>query len=429
MATNNTRTSSDKLSGAEHFLIGISPQYWSHTPMSIASLHQLGLVDGIDCIVSKSSDLLPTRFIPVTKCELVGVIVNADCKSNGSLHFLLDDGTGVVDCLLWQDNGMYSLPSLVPNDDNVKFQVGDLVQVFGKIKCVSIRGVREVIKEHGREWKVHESVREVHISVIKHVSLNAQSNHWLRCIQFSQRCSIDAEFSTRDLSSTHAKPSSSEDAHYLEQRRLMNEPVRNGPDVLRLLGPEIEQKALQRIDFPAPDDAYGAWRVFGVGCRCKLSYLDELLYCHCQATVVALDPHFTFRDSLLEILLIMERNVGNDQLRFKYKAIVDNVELQQIAMQVIDSDNKESVSFDRLYLQTFAALRKDGIVSLLDSDTDVYLLISRERVLKPYCEMVVSKASNTLLERRVMQNEQPAYLKNVTSARLQYVKKTITDNR
>jgi hypothetical protein len=39
------------LSGAEHFLVGISPQYWSHTPMNIQCLHQLGLVEGIDCLV------------------------------------------------------------------------------------------------------------------------------------------------------------------------------------------------------------------------------------------------------------------------------------------------------------------------------------------------------------------------------------------
>jgi len=424
--------SHEELCGAEHFLVGVSPQYWSHTPLSIRGLHELGLVDGIDCLVVKDQ----ARFIPVSKCELQGVILNAELRSNGSCLYLLDDGTGVVDCLSWVDNAKYSLPSLAPDNDNHGvFRVGDPVRIYGKIKCVSIGTVRYSISANGRVWKVQDCVREVHITRISSLPLNSQVNHWLRCMQFSRRVLIN---STGDMNSQEAAHiRASDDFNYREHKRMLTDPVCNGPDVLRLLGPEIASKAVQRADFPASDDAYGAWRVFGVGCRCDLSYLNSLLYCHCQATVVALDPHFKFRDTLLELLLQMESNVkqstndqsgGNGQLRFQYKAIVCNAALQSVATETVADEGNAAVSFDRLFLQTFAALRKDGIISLLDHETDTYLLVSREGVLEPHCKKFLQKTDSTMLERRFLQNEQPAYLRNVTSARLQYVKKTLMDN-
>jgi hypothetical protein len=384
--------------------------------MSIKTLVNLGLVDGVDCIVVKKKNQ-EARFIPVSKCELHGVIVNAEQRSNGSCLYLLDDGTGVVDCLVWVDNATYSLPSLVPYDNEQGrdriFRVGDVVQVFGKIKCVSIGCTRESIKVHGKEWKVQDCVREVHVTSMSAVPLNAQTNHWLRCMKFDRRAFIDTPIGS------------------------CVDPVRNGADVIGLLGPEIASKAVQRTNFPARDDAYGAWRVFGAGCKCKLPYLDSLLYCHCQASVVSLDPYFKFRDAVLNVLVQMEEDVTrstsgqsteSNQLRFQYKTIVNNAELQKVAKQVV-VNGSSAISIDRLFLQTFAALRKDGIVALLDHDADIYLLISRQGVLEPHCKMLLQRTRATFLERRALQVDEPRYLRNVSSARLQYVKKTITDNR
>jgi hypothetical protein len=432
----------NNLSGAEHFLIGISPQYWSHTPLSIRGLNELGLVDGMDCIVihdcqtaKQNNDeeeicetkALETRFIPVSKCELHGVIVNMDRRSNGSFLYLLDDGTGVVDCLYWADNAMYSLPSLVPDDGSQsEFRVGDLVRIFGKIKCVSIGSVRESIKVHEQECKVHYCVREVHITKISRVPLNSQSNHWLKCLQFARRTLIRG--TNVDTRGETARCKGFDELNYHEQKRLVDDSVRNGPDVLRLLGPEIASKVRDCSEFPAPDDTCGAWRVFGAGCQCNLPYLDSLLYCHCQATVVPLDPHFKFRDAVLELLLKMESK-ENSQLRFHYKAIVNNESLQEAAAQAVANERNESMSTDRLFIQTFAALRDDGVLSLLDRETDTYLLVSRAYVLDPHCKKLLDRTDLSLLERRVLRNEQPAYLKHVTPARMQYVKKTLMDSR
>jgi hypothetical protein len=122
------------------------------------------------------------------------------------------------------------------------------------------------------------------------------------------------------------------------------------------------------------------------------------------------------------------QSIENDQLHFQYRMIMSNSALREVAMQTIAKERNLAVSLDRLFKQTFAALRKDGILSLLDDETDTYLFISRERVLEPYCKKLLQKSNGSSLERRVLRDEQPAYLRNVTSARLQYVKKKLIDN-
>lgn len=467
------------LTGAEHFLVGVSPQYWSHAAMSIRCLHELGLVNGIDCLVVRRTNAggsskkaphdaingtstreasgandserkrneLDLRFIPVSKCELLGVIVYADCKSNGSCLYILDDGTGLVDCIAWVDNSTYSLPPLVPTNDFRQtdvFRVGDMVQVLGKIKCVSIGRVRDMVKSGGRTSEIRDCVREVQITSIvplarlggkQSTSVNAQSNHWLRCLQFQRRALLGTDVAA----DTRSEQNEANQLQYLTQSNKRSEPILNGAGVLSLLGPRIASAAVQGADIPTSDDAHAAWRLFGAGCRCNLPYKDSLLYCHCIATVVLLDPLLKFRDTLLELLLEMERNVSRPatrapsmedcQLHFQYKSVVCNEQLQKAATQIVTDDTKMKVSIDQLFRKTFGALRKDGIVSLLNDKTDTYLLVSRSRVIEPYlAKQMAAKASSSFVEKRILQSEQPVYLRNVPNARLQYVMRALLAN-
>jgi hypothetical protein len=57
--------------------------------------------------------------------------------------------------------------------------------------------------------------------------------------------------------------------NYLEKKSVMADPILNGVDVILLLGSEIASTVFQRAAFPAVDDSYGEWRVFGVGCQCE----------------------------------------------------------------------------------------------------------------------------------------------------------------
>ena len=394
-----------QLTGGEHFLVGLSPQYWANTPMLMDQFHRLALVGGIDCIRT------PAKLLPVSKCTLVGVIVNVDRKSNGSVLYLVDDGTGMVDCLHWTDNDHYRLPPLSRSTEypsNHLF-VGQVVRIMGRIKVLAIGSVRETMVVAGKTWEIRDAIRELHVSVIEDIQprqdlrrmdLGPETLHWLQCMEFLKNCESET------IPSDDATPPV----------------VRNGTDVLSLLGPAISKGALARTDLPSADDAIGAWKVFGAGCQCNLPYKESLLYCHCQATIEPLDPHFVFRDSILATLLELEAN-SNSPFLFLYQAIIHDPTLVAVANNVLPKD--ETGSLRRLFVKTFAALRNDGLIHLLDANTDTYQLISRQRVLEPYLEKMADKSIENILERKALLAEQPPFLRNVPKARLQYAKRCL----
>jgi hypothetical protein len=392
-----------QLTGGEHFLVGLSPQYWAHTPMLMDQFHRLALVGGIDCIRTS------TKLLPVSKCTLLGVIVNVDRKSNGSVLYLVDDGTGMVDCLHWIDNDHYRLPSLSRSTEypSNHLCVGQVVRIMGRIKVLAIGSVRDTMVVAGKTWEIRDAVRELHVSVIEDIQvrqdlrrmdLGPETLHWLQCMDFLKNCESD-------LSNDAAAPV-----------------VRNGTDVLSLLGPAISKGALARTDLPSADDAIGAWKVFGAGCQCDLPYKESLLYCHCQATIEPLDPHFVFRDSTLATLLELEA-MSDGHCIFLYQAIIHNPALVTVANNVLPKDG--SGSLRQLFVKTFAALRKDGLIHLVDENTDTYRLISRQRVLEPYLEKMDDKSIENILERKALLAEQPPFLHNVPKARLQYAKRCL----
>jgi hypothetical protein len=117
------------------------------------------------------------------------------------------------------------------------------------------------------------------------------------------------------------------------------------------------------------------------------------------------------------------------QLVFEYKRVVENEALQQVAATTAsDKDNKGlSVSRKQLFMKTFSALRDDGIVYLMDHDKDTYLLISRARVLEPYCRIMHDKSGENFEARSMLVAEPPPYISCLPHARIQYVKKLIAD--
>lgn len=405
----------DKLNGAESFLVGLSPQYWACTPMSVEDFNGLLLVGGIDCIVTEREQLdeagkenvaYPTRFLPVSKCSVVGVIVNATHKSGNAYQYLVDDGTGVVDCLAWTDTGMYSLPSLVESPAHSEmFHVGDLVRVFGRIRTVSIGKTIMNLRRGETSVEITESVREIHASLIEKVTHDEQAHHWLRCLEFQQECG------DKQIASTEKEG----------DRRISGPQIKNGTDVLRLLGKTITTEALSLADFPAANDDVGAWRVFGVGCQCKFAYMESLLYCHCQATPERLDPKLLFRDQLLLRLLALE-NETNQELRFLYNTIAQDASVRAGAKAVV-GDNTMLIA--RLLLRTFSALRKDGILFLLDEESDTHLLVSRRRVLEPCLERMSTRRSSGMAQRLLESEETQSFLRCVPSSRMQFVRKSV----
>lgn len=396
------------LTGAEHFLVGLAPHYWAFIPMLICDLYHLGLVNGVDCMVIGSRSC---RFIPVSKCTLMGVVVNVDRKSNGSTLYLIDDGTGLIDCLKWNKSDYYKLPPLVDDGDEGEdspFQIGDLVRVMGRLRTISVQGIRETRRsKSGIEWDIYECVREVRVTSMGHVVVSnkedsprffcsdPETRHWIKSIEWKENRTTEGGTG-----------------------------IANGADTLRLLGPKIAQQALEKSDFPAADDDVGAWRVFGTSCRCELPYKHALLYCHCQATAEALDPFLIFRDAVLNKLVKMEQEQQSSAmtLQFPYQAILGDSELQKVAKKIGES-NRTPVQ--RLFLKTFAALRKDGVLHLRDQSADIYVLISRSRVIEPHLQKKMAKDKKSQLDYKLLQLERQSILKAVPNSRIQHVKRCL----
>ncbi|CAB9521765.1 expressed unknown protein [Seminavis robusta] len=398
-----------KFCGAEVAVVGLSPCYWSHISMHIADIHHLQLVNGIPCLQRCNTQNNQQQCYPVSKCCLVGTIA----YEASSHKFVLDDGTGLVDVIFWggplhADQGIYALPPLAtsttdhhPSTQSL-WSVGDRVRVLGRIECMSV-------SEHCHRVNMMETVPvelrkgmfEIHASIMEPLvqpndnnntnnnELNWEANHWIKSIQATQ-------------------PATNTD-----------NPIglRNANDTVTWLGPKIANDVCHRRKFPSADDTLGAWRVFGVHCHCDVPYKDALLYCHCQATPEPLDPNFQYRDALLQVLLQMEQEHHHRQqqenmdLRFIYRTVANHAPLNQVAMQVVSQQG----SVQQLVVATFRALRKDGILYLLDEKTDTYLLLSTQSVLEPYVTRAKSRRW-----RRV-----PIYLQQVPSARIQYVKRCL----
>lgn len=404
------------LTGAEHFLLGLTPLYWSHVPLCIADVHQLGLVNGVDCILSGAE-----KLIPIHKCRLVGMVVHVDVKA-ASVHYVLDDGTGLLDCVLWGEYDYYKLPNLVEDDDNdekeqQRFKIGDMVDIMGRIKVVCMQDVREKRRAaNGQEWEIFNCIREVKVISMNHVASSGNNND------------SNPRFFCTDHETRHMKRVVDWND---EQQDAMN-----GVDMLRHhLGPTVAQQALSRQDFPAADDDVGAWRVFGTSCQCHdLIYKDELLYCHCQATSEALDPFLTVRDAILAMLLQAQEaqaSSSKEPLTFSYQSIVTDTRLLAVVAKSQDEATTTTrIPASRIFSKTFGALRKDGILYLVNSENDTYMLLSKSRVLEPHTAKQYSKNNNkSLTDTKLLQQERRSILRDVPKSRLQHVKRCLEKAR
>jgi hypothetical protein len=194
--------------------------------------------------------------------------------------------------------------------------------------------------------------------------------------------------------------------------------------IISLLGPRIKAQISNLDNLPATSDQHdGAWRLFGPRCQCccaatagggvaddgqslvVVPYKESLLYCHCIATKEPLDPHFTYRDSLLTRLLEMEKEDHEKQqqqrikepFRFLYTTVVQDPFLQEqsrrccrAAAATAQKNNK--YQYQRCTLPNWICLGSKYLSSvargsdlyLLDAESDTYLLLSRERAIESY---------------------------------------------
>ena len=385
--------------GSEPFLVGIAPSFWAHVPMSVAAINDLKLINGIHCWSCRG------YHIPVSKCVLVGCIVNATIRSSDeSLLFVLDDGTGLIDCLVWDNdnvNNLFNLPCLGPHDqqnESRRFRIGDIVRVFGKIQCITNHGGNG----SGRNPHI---VREIHSSLVERTvsSSKEEAKHWKACVDMEKAMSAD--------------------------------PTKFNPlGYLKLLGPDITLQVKNGFHLPSADDALGEWRIFGPSCKCVLDYKAELLYCHCLAKVEPLDPELRFRDAILNHLLRVQKKHHSTKLVFLYKTIKTNQNLREIASCVLSSlghpkpGSKLQFLIDRLFLNTFRALRHDGVVHLENANSDKYLLMSRKWVMEPYVKFQMVSNKDNEQAKKFISIEGIPHFSHVHRNRLRFIRRCLAYN-
>ena len=317
------------------YVCGLSPQYWSYIPMTVLDVLNLNLRDGINYYSTtktktktktspsseKASSSELDQLCPVSRCVLVGQIVYAsERRRDGSIQYILDDGTGCVDCVQWweYDNNttmdttirstrtnLFHLPSLGSkydeeyhddDDDNNNniimsmllnteknknqqhFVIGNLVRIYGKIECLA--SVVASISNNGNHEKdttrrntknnnnsstnddknddEETILREIHISTMERVhNEEGEAEHW---IQVAQK-----------LGGTGTRRNSSLET---TTRRCRSSSSSNSSigTILDKLGPEIRTQIYHKVNLPAADDiTQCSWRVFGTNCLCRSS--------------------------------------------------------------------------------------------------------------------------------------------------------------
>ena len=374
--TSKKSSNDHSLTPLSHCIIALSSAYHEYIPLTIHNLHSLVLLSGIDCLLTNlpEGNDESVHVLPVSKTTIVGTIVYCQYKSNCSMSLVIDDGTDLCDCTGW-----------IQEDDMDKYCVGNLVKIQGFIKILSLKEKEKSIKVAEKFYEAWSCIRELQIHSINIImDKNEEILHWLQCMQF--RKSIGMKMDIDDILDCN------NDDDDDDEQQMMNTPVLNGFETFNLL-PETHQQQIlasrgfEELDVLPNEIDRMLRKYFGRDCRCIVSYKDDLLYCHCMASKEPLDPEFKFRDALLEKLIQMEhafvhRNNAS-RLEFLYQIVVDDQELRSISSEVVASTAYPEINQRRLYTNTFKMLRKDGVLCLVNIQKDIYVLLSKNRVLIP----------------------------------------------
>ncbi len=433
----------DAISDVDYRLIGLSPQYWSYTPLLIGDLIGLPLVNGVDCFVTPATDatneiLSPDRdyyarqydevqlsnsseteleqlrvsqqdrsdnqswnVVPLSRVLIRGIATAIDRRPFGCTMIAVDDGTGSVDCRYWDDSQSgEKMFDVTPSDSSNKrrcsrFVVGDSLEVMGKIKVLTAGSANDTHKISRYSTIPLDArfgcVREIHATSVCVINeghsrmanqWSGEVVHWLKCMNFSRKC---------------------------KQSVIMH-----GTDFLPLLGERIFNSIVSDGigDFSGLGKARGNENNNVLNrkcCQTQDRIRRAFFYCHCEATLEILDPSFRYRDALLNRLLDMEAQLKcasdscfpgatedcvdlfgaqsdsrSPPLVFSFESIYKDEELSTIASNQVASTTTPTANAQRLVRRIFAAVTNDGILSLFDSEKDLYLLVSRNRVIEPY---------------------------------------------
>ncbi|CAM9396045.1 unnamed protein product, partial [Hapterophycus canaliculatus] len=325
----------------------------SYVKLFARDVHGLGTLEGID-----DSHVLHGNKA-VHRVEVSGMVVHVKpgaTKAFGSyVKYILDDGTGLLPCTQYERNAG---SAAVHRGHSERHELGELLVVQGKLK--RFRGAREVVIT----------------SACKPADSNEETLHWLRCIELQKT---------------------------------------------------VYRPPFQRDDYIDEDLVRRSSQARLTQCECGAAYEEAVGYCRCVAAAVALDPAFEFRDALLSHLAAKERGLNNpaEHLSFQFaRDVRDEPCLKETAVRVVSSlvavrsgvdcgggsgggavlpGQKASSTVAaaaatatgkvmkqakvmELLRAVMSSLHRDGALHFSDKAADVYVLVSRGRVLQPAVE-------------------------------------------
>ncbi|CAM9393581.1 unnamed protein product [Laminaria digitata] len=141
---------------------GLNPLFWSYVKLFARDVHGLGTLDGID-----DSHVLHGKAIH--RVEVLGMVVHvkpgATKMFGGYVKYIIDDGTGLLPCTQYDTTASGERLHQGHRD---RHDLGDLLLVRGKLK--RFRGARELVIASAR----------------KPADPNEETLHWLRCVELGK---------------------------------------------------------------------------------------------------------------------------------------------------------------------------------------------------------------------------------------------------
>ncbi|KAG0472140.1 hypothetical protein HPP92_016686 [Vanilla planifolia] len=137
-----------------------------------------------DFLALTISPLAPYSFSrrgrPVSRAEAVGVVVSLDRRPK-LLHFLLDDGSGCVPCVIWLNDHLLPRSSSVASAAR-DLEVATVLEHAGKVR------LGELVRVRGRVTVFRGELQITAKDVLVERDPNAEILHWLRCIKLARDC-------------------------------------------------------------------------------------------------------------------------------------------------------------------------------------------------------------------------------------------------
>lgn len=236
--------------------------------------------------------------------------------------------------------------------------------------------------------------------------------------------------------------------------------------------PPSSLRPAQRDQYVNPEILRASVKARPSRCECGAAYAKVIGYCRCVAARLARDPSFVFRDVLLGLLASKEERLpGGEYLHFQFaRDVRDDSTLREVATRVVlavrpasgplghkgegapSSREKDAPNGDggrsppeaeastraglaqtrdmpetllnakilELLRAVMFSLQREGVVHFLDKAEDVYVLISRARVLEPRVVAVCRERNLALTQEneiiRVLQST--ALLHHVSGSRI-----------